>query len=248
MQSSGIVDMAVKKKDFFESMTIHSEPSQTVLASLVHREQERRSSLNLAQRTYEDVRAGILRGQFPAGSVLAEGTLAEALGVSKTPVRQALNQLQQEGFLTPGPRRQRTVAAISPERRAEILEVREALERIAVRKACEMRSLEDIDYLRLLLIRQRRAADILAEDEFIDLDEAFHLGIAAAAHLPIVERMLGTLRGFVRVMRLGTARSKNHFEQVVAEHEAIVDPIERGDPTAAIAALEAHLERFNYPS
>ena len=217
------------------------------LGALVRREQERRSSLSLAQRAYEDIRAGILRGRFPAGSVLAEGALAHDLGVSKTPVRHALNLLKEEGFLIAGPRRQRIVSAISPERRAEILEVREALERIAVRTACERRSLEDIDYLRLLLIRQRRAADVLDEDEFIDLDEAIHLGIAAAAHLPIVERMLGNLRGFVRVMRLGTTRNKNHLEQVLAEHEAIVDPIERRDARAAVAALEAHLERFNYP-
>jgi len=229
-------------------MTSHPEPAPTEITSVVRRDHERRSSLNLAQRTYEEIRAGILRGRFPAGSVLAEGALAQALGVSKTPVRHALNLLKEEGFLTAGPRRQRIVAAVSPERRAEILEVREALERISVRRACEMRSLEDIDYLRLLLIRQRRAAAVLAEDEFIDLDEAFHLGIAAAAHLPIVERMLGNLRGFVRVMRLGTTRSKNHLEQVLAEHEAIVDPIERRDSPAALAALAAHLERFNYPA
>jgi DNA-binding GntR family transcriptional regulator len=211
-------------------------------------ESSRRSSLTLAQRTYEDVRTAIIRGQYPAGSVLAEGTLADCLGVSKTPVRHALNLLRQEGFLSPGPRRQLIVAAVSQERRSEILEVREALETIAVRTACSVRSLEDIDYLRLLLIRQRRAADAHAEDEFIDLDESFHLGIASAAHLPLVERLLGNLRGFVRVMRLGTTRSKDHMYQVLAEHEAIVDPIERGDAEAAVKALEAHLERFNYPS
>jgi DNA-binding GntR family transcriptional regulator len=211
-------------------------------------ESVRRSSLTLAQRTYEDVRTAIIRGQYPAGSVLAEGTLAECLGVSKTPVRHALNLLKQEGFLSPGPRRQLIVAAVSAERRSEILEVREALETIAVRTACSVRSLEDIDHLRLLLIRQRRAADAHAEDEFIDLDESFHLGIASAAHLSLVERLLGNLRGFVRVMRLGTTRSKDHMYQVLAEHEAIVDSIERGDAQAALRALEAHLERFNYPA
>jgi DNA-binding GntR family transcriptional regulator len=180
--------------------------------------------------------------------VLAESPLAEALGVSKTPVRHALNLLKQEGFLTPGPRRQLIVSTISQERRGEILEIREALETIAVRTACAVRSLEDIDYLRLLLIRQRRAADAHAEDAFIDLDEVFHLGIAAAAHRPIVERMLRNLRGFVRVMRLGTNRRKDHLYQVLAEHEAIVDPIERQDQEAAVAALAAHLGRYNYPA
>ncbi len=220
----------------------------TELNELVRREEDSRSSLTLTQRTYEDLRAAILRGQFPPGTVLAEGTLAEALNVSKTPVRQALNLLRQEGFLAPGPRRQLIVSELSPERRAEILEVRAALEKIAVRRACEVRSLENIDYLRLLLIRQRRAAEAHAEDEFIDLDEAFHLGIASAANLPTVERILGTLRGFVRIMRLGTARSKDHLYQVLAEHAAIVDPIERRDAQAAVAALEAHFERFDYPS
>jgi DNA-binding GntR family transcriptional regulator len=230
-------------------MTPRTAPATSAqLTGLARREDDRRRSLTLAQRTYEDVRAAIIRGQYPSGSVLAEGALAEALGVSKTPVRHALNLLRQEGFLSPGPRRQLIVSAVSAERRAEILQVRAALETIAVRTACAVRSLEDVDYLRLLLIRQRRAAEAHAEDEFIDLDEAFHLGIASAAHLPIVERLLGNLRGFVRVMRLGTTRSKDHLCQVLTEHEAIVDPIERGDATAAVAALEAHLERFNYPS
>lgn len=228
-------------------MTLRTETAPAELVELVRREAERRGSLTLAERTYEDVRSGIIRGHFPAGSVLAEATLAQGLGVSKTPVRHALERLKQEGFLTPGPRRQLIVSEISAERRAEILEVREALERIAVRRACAVRTLDDIDYLRLLLIRQRRAADAHAEDEFIDLDEAFHLGIAAAAHLSMVERMLGNLRGFVRVIRLGTDRSRDHLDQVLAEHAAIADAIERQDPEEAVAALEAHLDRFNYP-
>jgi DNA-binding GntR family transcriptional regulator len=60
--------------------------------------------------------------------------------------------------------------------------------------------------------------------------------------------MLWNLRGFVRVMRLGTIRSKDHLDQVLAEHEAIVDPIERQDVKAAVAALRAHLARFDYPT
>ena len=200
----------------------------------------------LTQRTYEQLRAGIIRGEHPAGAVLNEGRLADDLGVSKTPVRHALNRLRQEGFLAPGPRRQLVVADLSPERRAEIRDVRKALETIAVRTACEVSSIDDVDYLRLLLIRQRRAADAHAEDDFIELDEELHLAIAAAAHLPVVERMLTTIKGFVRVMRLGTARSRDHLYNVLAEHEAIVDAIERRDSDAAVAALMAHLERADY--
>jgi DNA-binding GntR family transcriptional regulator len=200
----------------------------------------------LTQRTYERMRAGIIGGRYPSGTVLGEGRLAEDLGVSKTPVRHALNRLRQEGFLVPGPRRQLVVADLSPERRAEIRDVRKALETIAVRTACRVSSMDDVDYLRLLLIRQRRAADAHAEDDFIELDEELHLAIAAAARLPVVERMLTTIKGFVRVMRLGTARSRDHLYNVLGEHEAIVDAIERRDSDAAVGALLAHLERADY--
>jgi GntR family transcriptional regulator, rspAB operon transcriptional repressor len=203
-------------------------------------------SSTLTQRTYERMRAGIIRGEYPAGAVLGEGRLADDLGVSKTPVRHALNRLRQEGFLVPGPRRQLVVADLSHERRAEIRDVRKALETIAVRTACEVASMDDVDYLRLLLIRQRRAAEAHAEDDFIELDEDLHLAIAAAAHLPVVERMLTTIKGFVRVMRLGTARSRDHLYNVLTEHEAIVDAIELRDSDAAVAALLAHLERADY--
>jgi DNA-binding GntR family transcriptional regulator len=200
----------------------------------------------LTQRTYERMRAGIIGGLYPAGTVLGEGRLAEDLGVSKTPVRHALTRLRQEGFLVSGPRRQLVVADLSSERRAEIRDVRKALETIAVRTACTASSMDDVDYLRLLLIRQKRAADAHAEDDFIELDEELHLAIAAAAHLPVVERMLTTIRGFVRVMRLGTVRSRDHLYQVLVEHEAIVDAIEQRDSEAAVAALELHLERADY--
>jgi len=200
----------------------------------------------LTQQAYDDLRTAIIGGQYRPGAVLAEGRLAAELGVSKTPVRHALNLLRQEGLLVPGPRRQLVVADVSHELRGEIREVREALETIAVRQACAVATMEDIDQLRLILIRQRRAAEAHAEDDFIELDEQLHLAIPAAARLAIVERMLTNLRGFVRVMRFGTVRSRDHLYLVLGEHEAIVDAIERRDADGAVAALVAHLERADY--
>ena len=86
------------------------------------------------------------------------------------------------------------------------MELRESLEGISVRRACEVLTMDDVDRLRLLLMRQRRAAVEGREDDLIALDEEFHLRIAVASRLPIVTRFLEQLRGFVRVMRLGSAR------------------------------------------
>jgi GntR family transcriptional regulator, rspAB operon transcriptional repressor len=200
----------------------------------------------LAEYAYDHLRSEILRGQLSVGSVVAEGTVADKLGISKTPVRQALQSLRRDGLLDLGPRRQLIVRGFTGEHRREVLDVRIALESLSVRRACETLTIEQIDHLRLLLIQQRRAVDAGDEDRFIELDEQFHLRIAAGAGLPIVERFLSQLRGFVRVMRLGTTRPPGHLQEVLAEHERIVDLLEQRKAALAEGALRDHLERADY--
>jgi len=200
----------------------------------------------VTERTYAFLRDGILRGRYSVGSVLAETVLAEEMGISRTPVRYSLSQLLHDGLAEIGPRRQLIVRGFTPERRAEILLLREQLETLSVARACERMSADQIDVLRLNLLRQRRAAGEGREDDFIDLDEEFHLGIASGADLPLLERFLRQLRGFVRLARLGAPRPPQVLVQVVAEHEEIVEAIESRDPETARAALVSHLERSDY--
>ena len=200
----------------------------------------------LTERAYQYLREGIMRGELPPGSVLAEEEIASTLGTSRTPVRQALGLLLQEGFVEVGPRRQVVVRGFTPEHKAEILLLREALEGVAVSRACEVMQLEDIDYLHLLLLRMRRAAESGREEDFLDLDEEFHLKIAEGAQLPILYSLLSQLRGFVRVARLGSRRPPAVLAQVVAEHEEIVDALEHRDPETAHEALVEHLHRSDY--
>jgi DNA-binding GntR family transcriptional regulator len=192
------------------------------------------------------IRDGILRGDLPVGSVLNETALATSLESSRTPVRQALRLLLQEGLVEVGARRQLIVRGLSDEHRDEILLIRSALETAAVRRACEVMTLEEIDYLRPLLIQQRRAARAEDEDAFLDLDEEFHLRIAEGARLPMLRRYLEQLRGFVRLLRLGSRRSAEQLLHVAAEHEEIVDALESRDAEAAIVALNTHLYTSQY--
>jgi len=200
----------------------------------------------LTERAYDHVRRGILTGELAIGSVVADGEIAEQLGMSKTPARQALKLLAQEGLLETGRRRQLVVRGFTPELREEVLEIREALERIAVAHACREMPIEEIDLLRLSLLRQRRAAEAGDESEFIELDEEFHFMIAGGTGLQTVARFLAQLRGFVRLMRLGTRRDAGHLVRVLAEHEALVDALEQRDEEAALAALAHHLHTSEY--
>ena len=194
-----------------------------------------------SQRARAFVRDGIVTGRFPVGSPIADAEIANELGISKTPAREALKLLEQEGLLERGPRRQLRVRGFTPDHREEVLEVREALEQIVVRRACGTIPTEEIDLLRLSLLRQRRAAQAGDESAFIDLDEDFHLMLARGSGQQIAARLLGQLGAFVRIMRLGVERSEEQLLRVVDEHEAIVDALEAGDEQAAVDALVTHL-------
>jgi DNA-binding GntR family transcriptional regulator len=200
----------------------------------------------LTEVAYQHLRDVILRGALPVGSVLAESEIAAELKISRTPVRQALGLLLQEGLVEVGARRQLIVRGFSEEHRREILLLREALEGTAVRHAADVIDLDDVDLLRLILIRQRRAANEGREEDFIDLDEQFHLKIAEEARLPILYGFLSQLRGFVRLMRVGTGRDPGYMTEVIAEHEALVDALESHDADAAAAALSHHLQHSHY--
>jgi DNA-binding GntR family transcriptional regulator len=194
-----------------------------------------------SQRARAFVREGILSGRFPVGAPIADSEIASELGISKTPAREALKLLEQEGLLERGPRRQLRVRGFTPEHREEVLEIREALEQIAVRRACRSMPADEIDLLRLSLLRQRRAAQAGDDSAFIDLDEDFHLMLAQGSGAQIVRRLLRQLGGFVRIMRLGAERSPAELLRVATEHEAIVDALESRDEEAAVRALSAHL-------
>ena len=201
---------------------------------------------SLTDKAYEHVRASILRGDLSVGTVIAEAKLADDLGISKTPMRQALQLLRTEGLLEVGPRRQLVVRGFSMGHRNEVLRIREALEEIAVETACRVITIEQIDQLHLSLLRQKRAVDAHNEEEFLVLDEAFHIQIAEGANLPIVAQLLEQMRGFARLMRLGRSQPPEHLQDILVEHTRIVEALEQRDVGAAVRALHDHLHHWDH--
>lgn len=200
----------------------------------------------LATLAYQHIRREILRQRLEAGAVLNEGSLANSLGMSKTPIRHALHALRQEGLLEAGPRRQLVVRNLSPVQRAELVAVREALEKIAVSHACRHMNDDDFDYLRTVLRRQRRFAEAGDEDAFVDCDEDMHIAIATRSGLQLVPQFLNQLRGFVRLMHMRARRDPGHLFQVLEEHVRLVDAIEARNEEDALAALAHHLHTSEY--
>ena len=204
------------------------------------------SRKSLTDKAYDHVRTSILHGDLPVGTVIAEARLADELGISKTPMRQALQLLRTEGLLEVGPRRQLVVRGFSAGHRNEVLRIREALEEIAVETACRVITLEQIDQLQLTLLRQKRAADAHDEEEFLVQDERFHILIARGANLPIVAQLLEQMRGFARLMRLGRSQPPDHLQDILVEHTRIVEALEQRDVAAALRALHDHLHHWDH--
>lgn len=194
-----------------------------------------------AGRLHTALRDAILSGEIAAGSPVDEEAMAQAHGVSRTPVREALRALRSEGLLVPGARRQLHVVDISAEHRQEIATVRTALETAAARVAATTRTSADIDGLRMLVLRQRRYARVGDSGAFMEADEDFHRVLAGAAAMPTLDRLLEQLGSFVRLARLGQPTPQRHMLALVREHDALLDLLEAGDGPGLESALDEHI-------
>ena len=194
-----------------------------------------------ADRIHDALRRDIIAGRFGQGVPLDEAALAETFGVSRTPVREALRRLQSEGLLVAGSRRQLFVVDLSESHRREVAILREALEGTAAAEACMRREPDDLDQLRVAIMRQRRAARADDADTFLGLDETFHRQLAAVARMPTLSLLLDQLGPFVRLARIAVPTGADHMLGLIAEHEQLVDLLEQRDAESLRTALSHHI-------
>ena len=152
---------------------------------------------SLAQRVYKSIRLGMLMGQFDHGQLYSENWLADTLEASRTPIREALRQLQFEGLIDIIPQRGFRMREISKAEIREFYTLREMLECYVVGTLCDEASDGSLDTaLRELNRIVERQRDNLGDlGEFVAWDEEFHLTMARLASLPRTARMIASLRG-----------------------------------------------------
>ena len=179
----------------------------------------------------------ILRGEIAAGEPVTERLIAARLGMSRTPVREAVRRLEGEGTLE----RQRSGALVvrpySMEEFLHVLAVRRLLEGEAARLAAGRIAPEILAANRERIARLR--AEGLGESARQD-DRDFHAAIAAASGNPVLATAIGDLRKRTAMFRLG--RLPERLDQVCDEHSAIVDALAAGDGEAARAVMQSHID------
>lgn len=190
----------------------------------------------------ETLRDAILDSQLTPGTWLREEELARYFGVSRTPVREALLRLSDEGLVDIVPKAGTIVSRIPLDALPEAIVIRRALEDVAVRTAAGRASGSQLLGLRAILKRQQEAAEAGDAGAFHAADEAFHAGIAEAAGYPGIWTLVQQVKVQVDRYRRLTLPQEGRMLRVLKEHAAVVSALEKRDPEAAARAMRHHLD------
>ncbi|MEM5522314.1 GntR family transcriptional regulator [Sulfitobacter sp. AS59] len=206
---------------------------------------EQRSAINIAN----SLEKMIFNATFADGDRLDEVRLAEQFGVSRTPLREALQRLESSGLVTLIPRRGAFVRQPGPLELFEMFEVMAELEAVCGRLAARRISDKAFDELRAANARCQAASDAQNADLYYDENETFHATIYRESGNSFLEQESLKLQKRLRPFRRQQLRLRGRMAQSMAEHEAIVDALVSGDSEGAANALRNHVsvqgERFH---
>jgi DNA-binding GntR family transcriptional regulator len=192
---------------------------------------------------YDALRNSILSGQLKPGEIYNEMSLAKELGISRTPVREALLELSNQQLVTFLPRKGVLINHPTAKDVEEIFELRKAVEVYAIEKVASMMPTCDLGKVEGALSAQRKALKNGDFQAYMAADRMFHMTFSELCNnrrlIGVVENMRDLMH-LIGVKALGT---EGRGDKVIAEHEEILEAVRRGDVAAAKNALERHLEQ-----
>jgi DNA-binding GntR family transcriptional regulator len=200
-----------------------------------------RQAESMNARVLDALRAAVISGELAPGTLHSVQTLATQLGVSRTPVREALIKLAQQGMVRFERNRGVRVLQTSVHDLEEVFALRLLLEVPATRRACQQIDAAGRKELRRLYRAMERAAE--ADDEFKlwENDRRFHRAVLEASGNTRLAAYVDGLRDTVLRRGVSTARSSRTLDDIVREHFAVLERIEAGDADGAAAAMRAHV-------
>jgi DNA-binding GntR family transcriptional regulator len=194
-------------------------------------------------RAYEFTKGRVLDSTFAGGDLITEGEVADALGMSRTPVREAFLRLESEGLLRLYPKRGALVVPVSLGEVDAVMETRMLVEHFALSKVLADGPAPQVaDQLTAAIAQQEEYAAAGDTDGFVAVDREFHKRFVAAAGNPIVAGVYDSLRDRQqRMVITSLLRDAKRIESILVEHRAIAAAIRDGDIDGAQTVLTAHL-------
>lgn len=198
--------------------------------------------LPLRDVVFNTLRQAILRGKLKPGERLMEIQLANKLGVSRTPIREAIRKLELEGLVLMIPRKGAEVAEITEKNLRDVLEVRGALEELAVRLACGRMDKDDIAQLKQAALGFEAVLECDDITKIAEADVAFHDIIYLATGNRRLIQLLNNLREQMYRYRVEYLKQKECHSKLLAEHQDIIWSIENGEPDKAATITFQHID------
>ncbi len=202
---------------------------------------ERPDGLPSSEHVYRALKEEILSGTLEPDTRVVELAVAARYGVSRTPVREALKRLEAENLLVADPGRGMVVPRPKASEIEDMFVIREVLDGLAARLAARRITSSELGRLRVIIDSMSEGVQNGRRQQVMAANTRFHDVIYEAAGIDALERIARDLRDYVLRYSTLPFASPERVEDVLAEHRAIIDALERSDPDAAEAASRSHL-------
>ncbi|NHN33426.1 GntR family transcriptional regulator [Paenibacillus agricola] len=195
------------------------------------------------ERAYNEIKHVILNGYISSDEIFTEVQLAEFLKTSRTPVREALQDLIKEGLIVSIPRKGMTVRKVTENEMEQIFLLRTTIETKVIQKLTEIITSEQLALLRAICKQQEEAMLINDTIAFIQLDQDFHTALTKFVDYELIEQMLLNLHNLSQLIGLRAIKKSNRMKEVIEEHLAIISSLEFKNSEQSVIAITNHLSK-----
>lgn len=198
---------------------------------------------SLAKKAHDAIRNSILSGDWKIGEIYNEKAIAGDLGISRTPVREALLELASQGLIVFLPRKGLMVNRFTRRDVDEIFELRKAIELAAVEKITRASPPVDLFEIEESLLKQRKAVNEKDYPAYMEADRLFHTRFSEFTNNRRLIAILENLRDMIHMMGYKALSLEGRALEVIEEHQAIFEAVKKGNVEDARRAMENHLEK-----
>ncbi|MDU2065212.1 MAG: GntR family transcriptional regulator [Sporomusaceae bacterium] len=196
---------------------------------------------SLRNKVFQHIKAQIIEGAYSPGDILLETKLADELGVSRTPIREAIWLLEVEGLVETTAKKGAIVLGISAKDVADICAMRQLLEGLAARWATSRLTENELKELQKIVDLTEFYAQKQNMEEIAELDNKFHQLIYEASGSKMLNLTLSNLHKYIKPARLNSIAVENRLSQTITEHITLMDAFYKRDPDAAEKAMTYHV-------
>ena len=196
----------------------------------------------LSKKIYRILKKEIIKGSFEPGDKVLEGKIADQMGISRTPVREAICVLAAEGFVILSPNQGVVVRSVSAENIREVLQIHSVLEGLAARLSCEVINEEDLKELENCVNKMEKLANKKDSSTYSEVDLKFHELIVNICRNKRLVQMRKNISDQAQRYRISSLSIPRRLKESLKEHQKILEAFKTKDPKKADSTSQKHIQ------